>query len=383
MARSQFPWEQEALDFIHERFPAQDNYRAWANFEFIADDGSINEVDVLVACPQGIFLIEIKSNPGHLWGDAQDWTWHYEGRRKTVENPLILANRKCKRLKSLLSRQKAFRDGNLFIEPLVFLSHAEAKSHLTGNATFGVTFRDSENPAEKTTRPGIMAAIRRRECPGLRQHDAPPVNRPLIKAITQAMEQAGIKPSQKTRKVGDFILDDLVFDSPTGLYQDWLAHHVSHSSTRRCARNYMLSRQLTGEDREITEKAAAREFQILERLDHPAILKADPPTECEYGPVLFFRRDAESVRLDHFLREEGDSLPVDQRLDMIASGCRGDFLRARQENHPPQFVAAKHPSEARQQGAPIDPDFQLADGCADFRNQHHPRPHSDVADSPC
>lgn len=107
MARSQFPWEQEALDFIYERFPAQDNYRAWANFEFIADDGSINEVDVLVACPQGLFLIEIKSNPGHLWGDAQDWTWHYEGRRKTVESPLILANRKCKRLKSLLGRQKA------------------------------------------------------------------------------------------------------------------------------------------------------------------------------------------------------------------------------------------------------------------------------------
>jgi serine/threonine protein kinase len=317
MARSQFPWEQEALDFVHERFPAQDNYRAWANFEFIADDGSINEVDVLVACPQGIFLVEIKSNPGHLWGDAQDWTWHHEGRRKTVENPLILANRKCKRLKSLLSRQKAFRDGNLFIEPLVFLSHAEAKSHLTGNATFGITFRDSENPADQATRPGIMAAIRRRECPGLRQHDTSPVNRPLIKAITQAMEQASIKPSQKTRKVGDFILDDLAFDSPTGLYQDWLAHHVSHPSTRRCARIYMLSRQLTVEDREITEKAAAREFQILERLDHPAILKADPPTECEYGPVLFFRRDPDSVRLDHFLREEGDSLPVDQRLDIL------------------------------------------------------------------
>ncbi len=50
MARSQFPWEQDALDFIHERFPGQDNYWAWANFEFIADDGSINEVDVLVAC---------------------------------------------------------------------------------------------------------------------------------------------------------------------------------------------------------------------------------------------------------------------------------------------------------------------------------------------
>lgn len=172
MARSQFSWEQEALDFIHERFPAQDNYRAWANFEFIADDGSINEVDVLVACPQGIFLIEIKSSPGHLWGDAQDWTWHHESRRKTVENPLILANRKCKRLKSLLSRQKALRDRSLFIEPLVFLSHPEAKSHLSGNATFGVTFRDADKPSGGDIRPGIMAAIRRRECPGLREFNA-------------------------------------------------------------------------------------------------------------------------------------------------------------------------------------------------------------------
>jgi hypothetical protein len=56
MARSQFPWEQEALDFIHERFPGQDNYRAWANFEFIADDGSINEEKLGFAARNGSFL---------------------------------------------------------------------------------------------------------------------------------------------------------------------------------------------------------------------------------------------------------------------------------------------------------------------------------------
>ena len=76
VARSKFPWEQEALDFIYERFPAQDNYRAWSNFEFIADDGSINEVDLLIACPNGVFLIEIKSKPGTVSGDAMNWTWN-------------------------------------------------------------------------------------------------------------------------------------------------------------------------------------------------------------------------------------------------------------------------------------------------------------------
>jgi hypothetical protein len=28
IAPSRFPWEQEALDFVFERFPAQDNYLA-------------------------------------------------------------------------------------------------------------------------------------------------------------------------------------------------------------------------------------------------------------------------------------------------------------------------------------------------------------------
>ncbi len=312
MSRSYFPWEQEALDYIYEHFPAQDNYRAWANFEFIADDGSINEVDLLVACPQGVFLIEFKSMPGDLSGDARDWTWDHEGRRRNDENPVILTNRKCKRLKSLLSRQNAFKkEGMPFIEPLVFLSHPGVVNHLSGTAAHYVALRDSEN------RPGIMGAIRRRECPGLRQFEHQVVNRPQIKALAQAMDQAGIRPSQKSRRVGDFILEQLLFDSPLGIYQDWKARHATLESTRRVARLYLVSRQATAEDREIIQKAAVREFALLERLDHPGILKADPPTECEYGPVLFLREPPGALRLDQFLAREGSNLPIDQRLSIL------------------------------------------------------------------
>jgi len=311
VTRSQFPWEQEALDYIYEQFPAQDNYRAWANFEFIADDGSINEVDLLVACPQGVFLIEIKSFPGELTGNARDWTWKHEGRVRTVENPVILANRKCKRLKSLLARQKAFRKERVpFVEPLVFLSHV-AVCKLFGNAAHHVARRDADN------RPGIMAAIRRRECFGMRQIESRVVNRPIIRALTQAMEQAGIRPSQQARRVGDFLLEDLVFDSPLGIYQDWSAKHVTLETTRRVARIYLVSRQATEADRKIIQDAALREFKLLERLDHPGILKADPPTECEYGPVLFLREPPDAMPLDQFLAQEGAALTVDQRLDIL------------------------------------------------------------------
>lgn len=51
IGKSRFPWEREALDFIFARFPAQANYLAWSLFEFVTDDGSINEVDALVICP--------------------------------------------------------------------------------------------------------------------------------------------------------------------------------------------------------------------------------------------------------------------------------------------------------------------------------------------
>src|SRR5271157_1962173 len=92
-----------------------------------------------------------------------------------------------------------------------------------------------------------LGAIRRRECPGLKQFQFSPVNRPTILALARAMEQAGIRPSQNARRVGDFLLERLVFDSPTGAYQDWVAKHVAIESTMRLARIYMVSRQATEE----------------------------------------------------------------------------------------------------------------------------------------
>src|SRR3954471_8546510 len=98
IAPAAFPWEKEALDYIRAQFPSHEPYRAWSNFEFIGDDGSVNEVDLLVFTPQGFFLIEIKSRPGVLSGDSHTWTWQSDGRTKTLDNPLFLANQKAKKI---------------------------------------------------------------------------------------------------------------------------------------------------------------------------------------------------------------------------------------------------------------------------------------------
>jgi hypothetical protein len=137
VAESSFPWERDALDFVRSQFPTHEPYRAWSNFEFIADDGSINEVDLLVFTPQGFFLIEIKSRPGRLRGDAGTWTWETEGKpHATVDNPLFQANSKAKKLRSLLNRQKACKKkGQVpWIDATVFCSAAGLKFELQDRA---------------------------------------------------------------------------------------------------------------------------------------------------------------------------------------------------------------------------------------------------------
>ena len=78
------------------------------------DEGRVNEVDLLVLGPAGLLLVEIKSRPRTT-----------DGRRHPVDNPLLLANRKAKRLASLLKRQDAFGRGAYrvpWVTEVIFLS---------------------------------------------------------------------------------------------------------------------------------------------------------------------------------------------------------------------------------------------------------------------
>src|SRR5437867_1285683 len=211
VAESGYPWEREALEFVRSKFPTHEPYRAWANFEFIADDGSINQVDLLAFTPQGFFLIEIKSRPGRVYGDAGTWTWETDGKVTTTDNPLFLANLKAKKLRPLLQRQKACRNkGEIpFIETLVFCSAPELRCELQGNARFHVCLRDRDANANTSAQPGVIAALKRRECAGLNPTPKGTHDRPMVKVIGQAMEQAGIRRSQRHRKVSDYVLEEL------------------------------------------------------------------------------------------------------------------------------------------------------------------------------
>ena len=312
---SEFPWERDALSFIRNGLPPSSSIQAWSNFEFMAEGGAIYEVDTLLVGPWGAFLVEIKSIPGVISSQAGSWIWRDGTTYKTRDNPLPLANRKCKALKSLLEQQAAFKRGKVqvpFIEPLIFCANENNVLQLQGPQANGVCLRDRLDGSV----PGILGAILRRDAPGLRGFQRPPVTKDQIRAFITGVEQVSLRPVQKVRKAGDYVLDELFHDSPLGTYQEWLGHHVRIKSGPRLVRVYLEG--LQGEkDRSTLRRAAEREFQILERMDHPGILRVDTLTETESGPALVFRWQEGAQRLDHYLAGLSQPLAADAALEIL------------------------------------------------------------------
>ena len=56
VSQSAFEWEREAIEFLRDHLPDREPWRAWSNFEFIDDEGRVNEVDALVLTPAGLVL---------------------------------------------------------------------------------------------------------------------------------------------------------------------------------------------------------------------------------------------------------------------------------------------------------------------------------------
>lgn len=311
IAESNFPWEREALEWLRSQLPDRDPWSVWTNFEFIDDEGKISEVDALVLSPMGLFLVEIKSRPGTVDGDAHSWTWTTDGREHTYDNPLILANRKSKRLASLLRRQPAIVKAKIrlpFVEPTIFLSSTTLKNRLQGNAKAATFLRGRPGSPDDD---GIVGALAH----GINPNSAHTVDSQQARAIARGLAEAGIRPSNKHRQVGDYKLIKLIAEGEGS--QDWQSQHVSLESVQRRVRIYTVANASSPEVRASRVRQARREFEVLEGISHPGILKVNDYKETEMGPALVFDHDPKAQRLDHLLTDRGAKLTVDQRLQLI------------------------------------------------------------------
>jgi serine/threonine protein kinase len=342
---SEFPWEREALAHLRELLPDAEPFRAWANFEFIGDDGSINEVDLLVVSLHRIYLVEIKSPPGRVEGDAGTWRWTEGARTRSTDNPLLLANRKAKKLKSLLSHQQAMKRLRVpYVEAVVFLSHQDVQCALEGAARTGVYLRAGAARDGEPHVGELLTGAREME-----RGQSPPdrIDAALSRALARALDQAGIRATQRHRQVGDYVLDTLLTE--TDVFQDWEAKHVRFAKTLRRIRIYPRALQSAETTRAERLRAAEREFRLLDGVIHDGILRVEGFTEHERGPALVFEHPAGAERLDFFLQRLGARLTLKERLTLVRQVAETlQFAHARRLYHQsltPQSVLVAEPDK--------------------------------------
>ena len=171
----------------------------------------------------------------------------------------------------------------------------------------------------------------------------------MAKAVSRAMQEAGIRPSQRKHRVGDYRLDALLFEGPS--YQDWTARHAAIEGERARVRIYAVPPAASDDERAALQRAARREYQILRDVRHEGILAAKAYTEHVRGPALIFEHREDSRRFDHWLADRGARLDVDTRLNLLRQIAEAvHFAHAKRLVHralSPQSVLVVDPEAAQ------------------------------------
>ncbi|MEV6813503.1 BREX system serine/threonine kinase PglW [Micromonospora sp. NPDC051296] len=312
---SQFAHEREALAYVQVLLPDTEPYRAWSNFTFTAQTGHPYEVDLLVAAPGGLYLIEIKSWNGRLTSSGSNWLLHGPSGTRTFDNPLHLADAKAKKLKSLLQVAAGQRKGPRvkvpFVQAAVFLSKPGLHIGLSDHHLHGIYGPDPATGCEPGPLPTIGSLLQRPP-----QDEKYRVTKEVSGALPDLLGAVGIARSRKHYQVGSWELETRPFDlGPT-----WQDHHARHRDLEREHRRiriYLVERNAVQAERASIERAAKREMTVLHGINHPGIVRVDSMESHEAGPALIFRHDPRSMRLDHYIAQYGEKLDPLTRLAMI------------------------------------------------------------------
>ena len=315
--QTDFPWEREAVDFVLQEQPDSDPHLAWPLHELLdPGTGRLYEIDLIVLSRSGLHLIEIKSHPGVLTGDNQDWTFTEPGGRpRHLACPYPATNHKAKVLGGLLD-YKLGRE-RPFVRPLVFVSDKNTEIKLTGGCPDYVVTRDNIRHALVHGGVGTRGRV---------------VNRPMMRAMRDTLRALGLQPSKASRTVAGFKLQRLI-DEREG-YQEHHAVSTTVEGDTARVRSYLVPGATTTDRRHQLARAAHREAQILSRLGHhPNILSYRAyHDDGPLGPAVLFEAFEHGLPLNIFLKREPD-LSFDDRLQILqavveaVNHChRADFL---------------------------------------------------------
>ncbi|MBK6462392.1 MAG: protein kinase [Myxococcales bacterium] len=297
-----FPWERQALDLVykHGSLSDTDPHQAWELHELYApSSGRLYEIDLLFLSRQGLFLVELKSQPGVLTGDIVDWTITENGRRRTIECPYPGANLKAKVLGDLLERQLG--NERPYVHAAVFLSNVTEVRMDGGRPPWLLVGGDVGGKLVN----GLDGRDARRI-----------VNRPMMKQILQAAHKIGLRPSTSARVVGGYQLGELADDGEG--YQEHLAKNMVVQSDQARVRSYLVPAATSADRRSQLHRAAKREAQTLAQIgQHPGILAYRSfVDDGPLGPAVLFEAFEDALPLHAFVRQE-PNLTFDERVGLL------------------------------------------------------------------
>lgn len=312
---SQFAHETEGLQYLRSVVPSQSPLRVWTNFEFRDGRGGWHEVDALLLTPSGLHLLELKYYAGRLTGS--DTQWLRDGKR-AESSPLLLARKKAQYLASKLkdalfdwAREKgvAIEDTRTvvpFVNQAVFLHHPGFTSDLAASSNIGLYGLDESEATSHL--PGISSLI----------HEAPrkaPIGPNQESILADLMARIGLV-QRREREAGSWIIEDGALDEGPG-WQDWRGYHkVAKQEPVR------IRFQTTppGTAQSVTSrnyKVAEHEFRLMSRLSHDGLLRPRDLVDSELGVGLVYDHSDGIQRLDLWLAEQSNGLPLGRRLSVI------------------------------------------------------------------
>ena len=312
---SPYSWEQEALDHVRRLMPAAEPYRAWATFSFTAQSGRVNECDLLVAVPAGLFLVEIKSHPGELRNTGSTWNFRGHDRMRTINNPLHFNDLKSKELRSQLqwAARKLHQSDRMVprIEPAVFLSAPDLVSHLDEVQRTRVYGRDDGASGLSRIWQDFLGLPpdrpERRITEEFSRHRLPQ----LLKTIGIGQSTGHLRFGGAWKMEPHPLEAGASWEDRLAKRDDGLAQEEGR------VRIYLVSQGATDADRKSTERAARREYQVLQGITHRGIVDAVELRDHEGGPAILFRHRHTDLRLDQYLDTYGSRLTPEIRLDLV------------------------------------------------------------------
>ncbi|MCI2423455.1 BREX system serine/threonine kinase PglW [Saccharopolyspora sp. K220] len=311
MTPSKFDHERAGLAHVRSLLPDHYPFEAWSNFTFVSKHGPVYEVDLLIATPAGLHLVELKHWGGTLTSPDGSWLFLENGRRRSRTNPLPLAKSKAEELKDRLVRQfqkRKLRGRVPFVTASVLLTNPDLRCEIDDSEKRLHLYSLNE---ARTGLPGIQDLIDR----------APTgqVSNDFLRNAHKLLLGVGIKHSVAAEKVGAWRLKFPPYEiGPT--WQDHHAWREDVDNDYRRVRIYPYEKDKSNEAkqrRESTKRAARREYEAVIGIDHPGLLCPQDFVDHEAGAALVIPQAEQSHRLDHYLAERWPELDLKTRVGMI------------------------------------------------------------------